>query len=144
MKTSRNQGTKKRIRILLLLAMMAFLTAGCSSTKLSDSFDEAAVKEAAQKAVDYMNAGEYEECVAMMSQELQEALPAETLAANVGMLAEQKGAFTEYKSVTVVGQKDNDGVDYAVAVVVAAFEKGNITYTVSFDAGMEIIGIWMK
>ena len=44
----------------------------------------------------------------------------------------------------MVGQKDKDGTDYAVAVIVAAFEKGNVAFTLSYDTDMQIIGFWMK
>ena len=43
-----------------------------------------------------------------------------------------------------MGQKDKAGTDYAVAVVVADFENGKVTYNVSFDTNMEIVGFWMK
>ena len=136
---------KKSISIVMLCILTAVCLCGCGgSTKLSESFDENTVKETAQKAVDCLISGEYEDCVAMMGQEMREALPAEALEANVAPVMEQTGAFQEYKSITVVGQKGSDGADCAVAVVVASFEKGKLTYTISFDTGMEIIGLWMK
>ena len=36
------------------------------------------------------------------------------------------------------------GVDSAVAVVVAEFEKRSVTFTVNFNTDMEIDGFWMK
>ena len=135
---------KTYICVALLLAMAVIGMSGCSGTKLAENFDEDKVKEAAQKAVDCLVAGEYEDCVAMMSQEMQAALPAETLAASTEAVKEQAGEFQEYKSITVVGQQDSEGTNYAVAVLVVKFEKGNITYTVNFDTEMQIIGLWMK
>ena len=135
---------KRSICIMLSFLMTVICMSGCSSTKLAENFDEDKVKEAAQKAVDCLIAGEYEDCAAMMSQEMQAALPPETLAASVEAVKEQTGDFQEYKSIAVVGQQDSDGTDYAVAVLVAKFEKGNITYNVSFDIEMQIIGLWMK
>lgn len=136
---------KKYISTALLCVLTAICLCGCGgSTKLSESFDENTVKETAQKAVDCLIAGEYDDCVAMMGQEMQEALPAEALETNVAPVMEKAGAFQEYKSITALGQKGSDGADCAVAVVVASFEKGKLTYTISFDAGMEIIGLWMK
>ena len=135
---------KKCICIMLLFALTAFTLSACSGTKLSETFDEGKVKEAAQTVVDCLLSGEYGECVAMMSQEMQAALTAEVMEANMAALKEQTGEFQEYKSTTVIGQKDSGGAEYAVAVVVAAFEKGNITYNVSFDTEMRVIGLWMK
>lgn len=136
---------KKYISTTLLCILTAICLCGCGgSTKLAESFDENTVKETAQKAVDCLIAGEYDDCVAMMGQEMQEALPAEALEANVAPVIEQAGVFREYKSITALGQKGSDGADCGVAVVVADFEKGDFTYTISFNAEMEIIGLWMK
>ena len=128
----------------MVMILAAFWLTGCSSTKLADGFDEATVKETVQKAVDHLIAGEYEECMEMMSQEMQEALTEEALAAAAGDVMAAAGEFQEYKSIAVVGQKDQSGADCAVAVAVVSFENNKITYTVSFNADMEIIGFYMK
>ena len=80
----------------------------------------------------------------MMNSVVQEAISAEDLKANVETMNEQTGAFKEYKSIAVVGQQDAQGTDMAVAVIVASFEKRNVTYTISFNTDMEVIGLWMK
>ena len=80
----------------------------------------------------------------MMNVTMQEALSAEDLAATMETMNEQTGAFKEYKSIAVVGQQDAQGTDMAVAVIVASFEKRNVTYTISFNTDMEMIGLWMK
>ena len=135
---------KKSICMAMVMILAAFWLTGCSSTKLADVFDEATVKETVQKAVDHLIAGEYEECMEMMSQEMQEALTEEALAAAAGDVMAAAGEFQEYKSIAVVGQKDQSGADCAVVVAVASFENNKITYTVSFNADMEIIGFYMK
>lgn len=143
-KETRKNIIKRGISMALLLAASMLLLIGCSGTKLSGDFDEEKVKAAAQEAIDHLVAGEYEECVALMGEEMQAAISAEALATNMETMAGQKGAFQKYKSSSVVGQKDKDGTEYAVAVIVAAFEKGNITFTVSFDKEMKMMGFWMK
>lgn len=136
---------RRGLSMALITAASVFLLAGCSSgTKLSGDFDQEKVKAAAQEAIDHLVAGEYEECVGLMGEEMQAAISAEVLATNMETMTGQKGAFQEYKSSSVIGQTDKDGTEYAVAVVVADFEKGNITFTVSFDKEMKIMGFWMK
>lgn len=144
MKTKVKNMVRKGISVALIMATSMLMLIGCGGTKLSDDFDEEKVKATAQEAIDHLVAGEYEECVALMGEEMQAAISAEALATNMETMAGQKGAFQEYKSSTVVGQKDKDGTEYAVAVIVAGFEKGNITFTVSFDKDMKMIGFWMK
>jgi len=46
--------------------------------------------------------------------------------------------------VAVIGQKDSEGTDMAVVVIVAVFENQNVTYTISLNTNMEIVGLWMK
>lgn len=135
---------RKGISMALIMAATMLLLMGCSGTKLSGDFDEEKVKAAAHEAIDHLTAGEYEECVALMGEEMQAALSAEVLAANMETITGQKGAFQEYKSSSVVGQKDKDGAECAVAVIVAAFEKGTATFTLSYNKEMEMIGFWIK
>ncbi len=136
-------GKKGWIR-LVSVWLIVFAIAGCSSTKLSDAFDEETVKATAQTAVDYLIAGEYGENVAMMSETVKEGLTEEILATNMEAMNELTGAFKEYKSIAVIGQKDSEGTEMAVAVIVAVFENRNVTYTISFNTDMEVVGLWMK
>lgn len=144
MKTKTGNMITKGISMALILAASMLMLIGCSGTKLSGDFDEEKVKATAKEAVDHLVAGEYGECVALMGEEMQAAITEEALATNMEAMTGQKGAFQKYKSSSVVGQKDKEGTEYAVAVIVAAFEKGNITFTVSFDKEMKMIGFWMK
>lgn len=138
------EGQRGRLPVLFFTLCLVCLLTGCTSTKLADVFDEEQVQEAARTVVDNLLAGEYEADIAMMSPALQEALSAETLAANMEMMNGKTGAFREYKSMAAVGQKNAQGGDMAVVVIVAAFEKGNVTYTVTFNTDMEVDGLWMK
>lgn len=137
---------KKRyaLKMLLLTVLSMVLLAGCGSTKLSEDFDSEAVQEKAREAVGYLVAGEYDKDVEMMNEPMSAAVTAEVLQQNMDAMNEQTGAFKEIKSIAVVGQKDENDEDYAVAVVIAEFEKRNVTYTVSFNKEMEIMGFYMK
>lgn len=144
MKTKTKNGLKKGFCMVLLTAVMTVMLAGCSSTKLADAFDAETVKATAQEAIDYLIAGEYDKVVAMMSEATQAAITPDVLDSNMVAMNEQTGAFKEYKSTAVVGQKTSAGADTATAVIVASFEKRSVTYTVNFNTDMEIEGFWMK
>lgn len=133
----------KRSLTAILAAMLLLALAGCGGTKLPDGFDETTVKETATKFLDYLTAGEYDSGMDMMSAVMASALPKEDLTAIMEDLDRQAGAFKEYKSIAVVGQSAQ-GVEYATAVVVAAYEKRNVTYTVVFNIDMEIDGFYLK
>ncbi|MDE5678970.1 MAG: DUF3887 domain-containing protein [Lachnospiraceae bacterium] len=126
-----------------ILAAVLFLTlAGCG-TKLPDGFEEETVKETATKFLDYLTVGEYDSGMDMMSEVMKNALSKEDLTAIMEDLDRQAGAFKEYKSIAVVGQTAQ-GVEYATAVVVASYEKRNVTYTVVFNTDMEIDGFYLR
>lgn len=127
----------------ILAAALLLTLAACSGTKLPDGFDEKTVKEAATKFLDYLTAGEYDSGMDMMSEVMTAALSKEDLTAIMEDLDRQVGAFKEYKSIAVVGQT-SQGVEYATAVVVASYEKRNVTYTVVFNTNMEIDGFYLR
>ena len=131
-------------KMVVLLGVLVLVLTGCGSTKLSDAFDEETVKESAKEVIDDLVNDECDKVVEKMSAAMQEAVTAEDLAANMEAMNALTGAFKEYKSSAVVGQQDAQGTDMAVAVIVAAFEKRNVTYTISYNTDMEIIGLWMK
>lgn len=127
----------------ILAAALLLTLAACSGTKLPDGFDEKTVKETATKFLDYLTAGEYDSGMDMMSEVMTAALSKEDLTAIMEDLDRQVGAFKEYKSIAVVGQT-SQGVEYATAVVVASYEKRNVTYTVVFNTNMEIDGFYLR
>ncbi len=135
---------KRTFFTAILFTVTLLFLAGCSSTKLADAFDAETVETMAREAADHLIAGEYDENIAMMSDVMKNALSAEILAENMDTMNEQTGSFVEYKSTAVVGQKDKDGRDLATAVIVAAFEKRNVTYTITFNTDMEVDGLFMK
>lgn len=135
---------KKRILFIMIMVIMAMAMAGCSNTKLAEGFEEKEVENSAREIVNHLVSGEYDTIISGMSQELQEVITAADLAANMEVMNAQTGAFEKFKSVAVVGQEGADGTEAAVAVVVAVFENRDVTYTISYNTDMEIIGLWMK
>lgn len=144
MKTNMKCSMKKGMTFILLLCVCFAALAGCSSAKLAGGFDEETVKAKAQEAIDYLIAGKYDKDMAMMSETTKAAISAQDLENSMTTMNELTGAFKEYKSTAVVGQKNEAGEDTAVAVIVAEFEKRSVTYTVSFNKDMEIEIFWMK
>lgn len=138
--------TLQRVLKLALLGVLTILVfTGCSSTKLAESFDAATVEEQAKEITDLLIAGEYDKIYDQMNEEMKALLTSETLKTNMDTMNELTGSFQEYKSTAVIGQKDaNTKQDMAVAVIVAVFEKRNVTYTISFDTNMQLAGFYMK
>ena len=136
---------KKIISVLFISLFATLLLGGCSSGKLSDAFDKETVEKSAKQVIEYMNNAEYDKVTTMFQEDLQEQLSAEVLKDAVDKTYSDAGEFKEYKNTAVLGQKvKTTKEDSAVAVVVAKYENQNVTFTISFNTDMELIGLYMK
>lgn len=135
----------KMLMGVMCVCMMAMFFSGCGSTKLADSFDEETVKTSAETLIDLLNEGDYEGVIENFSQELSDAISPDRLEETMADALTAAGAFGEYKSVAVVGQKNQQtGEDNAVAVIVAEYENSKIVYTVSYAPDMKVNGFHFK
>ncbi|WOO38153.1 DUF3887 domain-containing protein [Anaerocolumna sp. AGMB13020] len=136
---------KKLISVLLISFFVTVLLGGCSSSKLSDAFDKETVEKSAKQVIEYMNNAEYDKVNQLLQEDLQEQLSADVLKDAVDKTYSNAGAFKEYKNIAILGQKlKATKEDCAVAVVVAKYENQNVTFTLSFNTDMELIGLFMK
>ena len=130
--------------IVLMMAMILFLVA-CGGAKLADIFDEDEVTARAKDVVGLINDRDYEAVTGQVREDLRDQLTADTLRDALDATLDESGAFEEYKSVTVVGQKDkNSNEDYAVAVLTGKYENASRTFTISMDQDLDIVGLYMK
>lgn len=135
--------TKKYITILIALLILSLITTACTTSKLADTFDVAAVEVKAKSVIDSLNQADYTGVVAMLREDLREALPADKIKAAVDQVYGSAGAFEKYEKVVVAGQKA-ENKDIAVAVVRAKYADYTVTFTISFDQDLKVIGLYMK
>lgn len=133
------------VALLVILSMVSSL-AGCSGSKLASSFDEQTVKQTARTVIEKMNSGSYESISNdMVREDLKSALSAKVLSGAADQILKDVGAFDSFANEVVVGAKDkNTGEDYATAVMVAKYANKKITYTISFDTKMKVVGFYLK
>ena len=130
-----------------ILAAAAFSLAGCAgaASKLSDKFDEETVKSEAMKSIEYFNERDYESIREMGSEELKDAITAESFAEQCDPLLDKCGAFKEIKKTVVVGNTDKKtGAEYAGVVMVGVYEDGKIQFTIGFDEEMKLVQFLIK
>ncbi|MGN6712964.1 DUF3887 domain-containing protein [Anaerocolumna jejuensis] len=136
---------KKFTALFLLVVMSTVLLSGCSSTKLSNSFDKDTVEKSAKQVIEALNNGDYDSVTSMFRDDLKEKLTAESLKDAATKTYDNAGKFNKYKSVSILGQKiKSTKEDCAVAIVVANYEKQKVEFTLSFDTDMKLIGLYMK
>ena len=137
---------KKKVMLLICTMMVAIGLCACGGVKeLSENFDEAAVKAAAEELVGYVNDGNAEGfCSVPMSDAMAENMTVESTQQIFDEYLGNKGAFIEYNSITVVGADDKTIGDCAVVIVSAKYENMNVQYTISYDKDMNLVGFFLK
>lgn len=130
----------KRLIPIILSAMIVLCLAACGS---SFDFDKEAAVSKAEQAVTVINTRDYDDIAALFREDLRSQVSAESIESSWDTQLEEAGAFTEYKSETAVG-KVEDETQYIVVVLVCKYENSTLTYTISLDTDLEIVGMYMK
>lgn len=129
--------TIKLLSALLTLILLAGLLAGCSKNKLADAFDEETVKQQAMTDITLAESNDFAGWKARFTPEYQSAVTEDAYTSYLSTLNE-KGAFKEFGKIAIIGQEQN-GTNYAVAVVICKHENGDIQYTVAYDENMNLV-----
>lgn len=135
---------KRAIIFLLSIIILASFVA-CSSNKLADVFKEDEVVARAKEYVETINTLDYDAVVAGLREDLQSQVTAESLESAWGPQLDEAGKLEKYTTVVAYGQKSKTTQeDYAVCVLVCEYENASLTFTISMDEDLEIVGLYMK
>ena len=127
------------------MALVFSLCACANAAILPAEFDKAALETAAKEVVQMAGAGDYAAVIERIKPELQGNVTAAQLEEGWGSTLEKIGEHKEYTAVSIFGQKNTTtGEIYAVVVVVSRHEDGNSQYTLSYDAQMNLTGLYLK
>lgn len=136
---------KKIVTLFAVIAMAMSLCACGGAQELSDAFDEAEVKTAAEELIGYVNEDDVEGfCSVPMSDAMKENMTVDNTKQIFDQYLGNKGAFIEYKSIVIVGATDKNIGECAVAVVSAKYENMTVQYTISYDTDMNVVGFYLK
>lgn len=138
--------TKQIIGLTVLLSAV-FLLAGCEKKEqLSEVFDAANVKEEAKQVIELINSNDYDTLAnEKWNTALKAQLPAEAMRSSIKPLVDELGTFDSITNEAVTGQQDKDtDQEFAVAVIIAKYEKRKAQYTISFDTDMKVAGVYIK
>lgn len=129
------------IRFVLLAVLSLVVLGGCAA-KLPEGFDEVEVQAAAENVINLLNQRDSEGLTALMTEEMK-AVMTEDIQAQIFALLDSTGAFQEILDLKMAGSTQN-GVTYVAVAAKAKYEKGEITYTISFDQDMKLAGLYLK
>lgn len=132
--------------ILLAVLLAEVLTACAGSRKLSDKFDEAEVKAAAEEVIEILNEGDVDTLVdEKWNTVMKSMVGKDVLTGEILPIVEELGAFEAFDKEAVTGNTDQDtDQEYAVAVVKVQYEKRKAQFTISFDEDMKVGGFFIK
>ncbi len=135
----------KKIYLVIMIFVLALFVTGCGAPALAEGFTEDEVIAKAKEVVELVNSGDYQAINDMTREDLKDGLSVEVLDGAVTPIVSQAGNFVEYSQAVAVGDVDKDTKeDYAVAVLNCKYENKKITYTLSFNKDMEIVGFYIK
>ncbi len=132
--------------ILLAVLLAEVLTACAGSRKLSDKFDEAEVKAAAEEVIEILNEGDVDTLVdEKWNTVMKSMVGKDVLTGEILPIVEELGAFEAFDKEAVTGNTDQDtDQEYAVAVIKVQYEKRKAQFTISFDEDMKVGGFFIK
>ncbi len=136
---------KKIGTVIITVVLSMVMLTGCGAKALSEDFNEAEVKKAAENAINMLDSGDYETFANdLVSESIKEKLTADIMKNVVNQVMPDRGAFIEFTSESTFGKTDKNDKDYAVVLVVAKYESQKVTYTISLDKELKIIGFYLK
>ena len=135
--------TKRAMHMICIMILAVMLTGCAGKQKLSDKFDEAEVKAAAEEVIEILNEGDIDTLVDQKWNSVMKSMAGkEMMTEQVLPIVEELGAFEEE---AVTGSRDKDTEqEFAVAVVKVKYEKRKAQFTISFDEDMKVGGFYIK
>ena len=130
--------------ILLFLAAAAYwLLPRSVPLEQGGVFQAQEVQERAEQTVLLLGEGSYDEIRAYASDAMQPVLAEEKMDEIKANFGPDWGDFQSFGNL-YMAQVRQMGSRSAVVQVYASYEQASITYTLSFDTNLELIGLWMK
>lgn len=132
----------KKLKVFLLAFLVGGILVGCSSSKLSEDFDEAALKADAQSIVQMFCNNDYESVVDKMSDKLKAAITEEQLKEVWEPIQNTIGKFDSINKEGVVGNND-DNQEMATVVEIIKCEKGKAQFKITYNKDMKLEGLYI-
>lgn len=129
------------VSVLFFSLISLGMLAGCAA-KLPEGFDEDEVKTAAEDVITLLDKGDGEGLTALMTDEMKAAIT-DDVQAQIFAMVDAVGPFQEISEMKTGGTTANE-ITYAVVVAKVRHEKGEVTYTISFDTEMKLAGLFLK
>jgi len=133
---------KKLCLVLLSLLILALLSA-CGATLDSQLAADAEAK--AQDVVNLICQKDYQAVTDMAREDIRESFSPAFLAEALDPVLEPAGALDHIGKYASTGTQDKATQEvFAVVAVVAHFENGKHTFTITFDENLDLVGLYVR
>ena len=129
---------------VLLCCALCFCACGSNVIDLEDE-SNGELLETAEEIVALVNERDYAAINAMVREDLAEALSEEVLQNALDPILDEAGDFAEYLDAAGVAQEDKDtGEAYSTIVLACSYQNNKVTYTISLDTDLAIVGFYVR
>lgn len=136
---------KKILCLGLVLGCVAGIFMGCAGKDLPGDLEKDTIIEECHKIIEMVNDRDFQGVVDLFRDDLKEQLTADALGQALNQPLDQLGDFVKYKTESVAAAKeDNTDKDMAAAVIGVEYSEGSVSYVISFDTDMKVIGLYLK
>lgn len=137
---------KKTLLLLVLILAMTSLITGCAKTKLAEGYDKEEIKQIAEEIINEVQLeGAKKVLEERMREDFVDNIDMDTMENTVKDLSSGIGTFVTYSQETIIGRAyEETKEDFAVILVTATYEKGEVNYTITFDNELNIVGFYAK
>lgn len=127
---------------IISLFVCVFLSA-CSS--IPDGFDQSTLEQKSEEVIHLMENYQETEVISLLRTDLQAYITADQLHENLVIKYESVGEAQDKISFTISDTKDPQTNEiYATVIAQVKHEKGQSTYTISFNLEYELVGLYIK
>ena len=127
----------KKSIITLCIVIMMFVLVACGGNKVDESTADHYIKEA-EKIIDLLNDGNYEETHSNFDENMKSQLPVEDME-ELTEIIEEAGKFSEISKASVE-EKD----DLYVTVLVAKYSAKKLVFITTLDENDKVAGLYIK
>ena len=135
---------RKKLMLVLVCVISLVTICGCKSTKLADGYDKELVEKTAIEIIeDIQIRGAKVVLEEKMREDFIENIELDEMDASCKSSVSMLGNFLTYTQKTVIGRHyDETDEDFAVALITAVYEEGEVNYTLTFDKDMTLVGFY--
>lgn len=139
-------GIIKKMVLICIIGCTLLTFTGCKSTELADCYDEKVIEE---EAIEIINDVQVRGAKVVLEERMREDfidnIKLDEMDGSCKSYVSGVGNFLAYTQKTVVGKHyDETNEDFAVILVTATYEDGEVNYTLTFDKDMNLVGFYPK